>query len=64
MVKKLYFEICCGNDGSLEAFLACKLVPLDQNPGVRPIGTGEVIRRILGCTVMTTFRRNNFRKCR
>ena len=33
---------------SLEANVASRLIPLDKNPGVRPIGIGEVIRRILG----------------
>lgn len=37
---------------SLEAFLACTLIPLDKNPGLRPIGIGEVIRRIIGKVVM------------
>ena len=35
----------------LEAFAACRLIPLDKNPGIRPIGAGEVLRRILGKTV-------------
>ena len=58
MAKKLCLKRYRGNNGSLEAFLACKLIPLDKNPGVRPTGIGEVIRRILGRAVMTTFRRN------
>ena len=32
---------------TLEAFVACRLMPLDKNPGVRPISTGEVTRRIV-----------------
>ena len=27
---------------SLEGFLACRLIPLNKNPGLRPIGVGEV----------------------
>ena len=32
----------------LEAFTSCRLIPLDKCPGVRPIGVGEVLRRIIG----------------
>ena len=31
----------------LTALLACRLVPLNKNPGVRPIGVWEVARRIV-----------------
>ena len=40
-------------DNSLEAYLACRLVPLDKKPGLRPIGIGEVLRRIAGKVVMS-----------
>ena len=29
---------------TLEAFIANRLIPLNKNPGIRPIGVGEVIR--------------------
>ena len=41
---------------SLEAFLACRLIPLDMNPGLRPIIVGEVLRRIVGKVVIRVFR--------
>ena len=33
---------------TLEAYVSCQLIPVDKNPGVRPIGVGEVLRRIVG----------------
>ena len=48
MAKKLCLKRYYGNDGSLETFLACKQITLDKNPAERPIGIGEVIKRILG----------------
>ena len=43
--------------GILEAYVACRLIPLDKDPGsselqIRPIGVGEVMRRIVGKTIM------------
>ena len=36
----------------IEAFTACRLIPLNKNPGLRPIRVGEVLRRIAGKVVM------------
>ena len=41
---------------SLEAFIACRLIPLDKNPGLRPLGIGEVLRLLAGKVVVTHFR--------
>ena len=38
-------------DGVL-AYIACRLIPLNKNPGVRPIGIGEVPRRIIGKAIL------------
>ena len=32
----------------IDALVNCRLLPLDKNPGIRPIGIGEVLRRIMG----------------
>ena len=42
-------RICTSNihPDDLSAFVSCRLIPLNKNPGVRPIGVGEVPRRII-----------------
>ena len=35
----------------LEAFTSCRLLKLNKNPGIRPIGVGEVLSRIVGKTI-------------
>ena len=54
MIKKLCSDIITVENGcsSLEAFVACRMIPLNKNPGLRPIGVGEVLRRIAGKVVM------------
>ena len=37
---------------SMSAFVACRLIPLDKCPGVRPIGIGEVPRCIISKAIL------------
>ena len=37
----------------LSAFTACRLIALDKQPGVRPIGIGEVARRIISKAILS-----------
>ena len=41
---------------SIEALTACCLIPLNKNPGIRPIGIGEVLRRIIGKSISWVLR--------
>ena len=54
MIKKLCIEKDLAN--ALEAFLSCRLIPLDKNLGLRPIGVGEVLRRVAGKVFVSTLR--------
>ena len=40
------------NTGHLRSYNACHLIPLDKHPGVRPIDVGEVLRRIIGRSIL------------
>ena len=41
---------------SLEALLACRLIPLNKNSGFRPVGISEVLRRIASKVVVSHIR--------
>jgi hypothetical protein len=43
---------------SLEAFLANRLIPLNKDPGVRPVGIGEIPRRIIGKAIMQILKKD------
>ena len=43
---------------NLESYIACRLIPLDKQPGIRPIGIGEVLRRIIGKTILSVIKPN------
>ena len=57
-IVRMTRKLCTVEDQhqSLEAFVACRLIPLDKNPGLRPIGVGEILRRIAGKVVVSTIR--------
>ena len=42
----------------LEAYTTCNLIPLNKNPGVRPIGVGEILRRIIGKVIGWTLKQD------
>ena len=43
---------------NLSAFVACRLIPLNKCPGVRPIGVGEVPRLIISKAILRLFRQD------
>ena len=40
----------------LQPLIACRLIAMDKCPGVRPIGIGEVVRRILSKAILSVIR--------
>ncbi|XP_037792733.1 uncharacterized protein LOC119588098 [Penaeus monodon] len=48
LARKLATEDC----RYIEALTSCRLIALDKRPGCRPIGIGEVLRRIIGKAIM------------
>ena len=57
-VAEVIKKLCTADNRSpsLEPFLACCLVPLDKNPGLRPICIGEILRRIAGKFIVSHIR--------
>ena len=45
---------CFVDPNGLSAFVACGLIALNKCPGVRPIGIGETVRRIIGKAIAIT----------
>ena len=43
---------------SLDTLTVCRLVPIDKKPGMRPIGMGEVLRRIAENVMMMIFKKD------
>ena len=48
LARKLATQDC----QNIEALTACRLIALNKNPGCRPVGIGEVLRRIIGKAVI------------
>ena len=40
----------------LSSFVACRLIALDKNPGVRPIGIGETVCRLIAKAILSIVR--------
>ena len=59
---KTFFEVikrlCLTEDlwSLLEALLACRLIPMDKNPGLSPIGIGKVLCQIASKVVVSHIR--------
>ena len=47
----------------ISSLLACRLIPLNKNPGVRPIGVCETVRRIIAKAVLSISRLDVLEAC-
>ena len=54
VVQKLYTDLV--ETHTIEAFLSCRLIPLDKNPGLRHIGVGEVLHRIASKVIVSVLK--------
>ena len=41
---------------SIKGLVACRLIPLDKSPGIRPTGVGKVLRRINDKAILTVLK--------
>ena len=57
-VSKLAIRIATEELNFLNSYNACRPIALDKCPGVRPIGIGEVLRRIIGRTKVKCVKRD------
>ena len=55
VIKKLYTTHV---SPSLEPFLACRLIPLDKNPGLHPISIREILCGIAGKVIVSHIRKD------
>ena len=55
-VAEMAKKLCSQKVQHIDELLACRLIPLDKNPGLRPIGVGKILRRIIGKAVMSVIR--------
>ena len=53
-VARMTRRLCTSfiNPHTISALVSCRLIALNKNPGIRPIGIGEILRRIIGRTVV------------
>ena len=51
-------KLCCEyvDPQSVSALVSSRLIALDKKPGVRPIGIGEVIRRVIGKSILNVIK--------